>query len=198
MSRAKTENEAVVIPLGLECFRRAPASHHPIVMGFLWVIRPEVFFGYMREDAQGFRLAAFDELHARVIFPGPERIFGRLWRILVLLSNERAGISDQASKQIGPKPAHRQCRSTTGAATHNRSTPRIVRNRNVREGRLYLWVVQNRRHDFVVDESGKAIGQESKALPSFYRQSCPRASACTPGTPPHPKNPTALHSSLVL
>jgi hypothetical protein len=28
----------------------------------------------MREDAQGFRLAAFDELHARVIFPSPERI----------------------------------------------------------------------------------------------------------------------------
>ena len=74
MSRAKTENEAVVIPLGLECFRRAPDSHHPIVMGFLWVIRPEVVFGYMREDAQGFRLAAFDELHARVIFPSPERI----------------------------------------------------------------------------------------------------------------------------
>jgi hypothetical protein len=29
----------------------------------------------------------------------------------------------------------------------------------VREGGLYLWVVQNRRQDFVVDEAGKAIGQ---------------------------------------
>ena len=100
---AKTENKAVLIALGFECFRRAPASHHPIVMGFLRVIRSEVVFGYVCENAQGFRLAAFDELHARVIFPGPERILARLWRILVLLSNERARISDDASKQIGPE-----------------------------------------------------------------------------------------------
>jgi hypothetical protein len=93
--------------------RRALAGHHPIVMGFLWVIRAEVVFGYVCEDAQGFRLAGFEELHARVIFPGPERILARLQRILVLSGNERAGISDYSSKEIGPEPAHGQCRSTT-------------------------------------------------------------------------------------
>ena len=80
-----------------------------------------------------------------------------------VLSNERAGISDYSSKEIGPEPAHGQCRSTTRAATHNASAPRIVRDGNVRVGGLYLWIVQNLRQDFVVDESGKALRIPTKA-----------------------------------
>src|SRR5881296_2627376 len=48
--------EAVVVTPGFECSRGAFAGHHPIVMGFLRIVRAKIVFGNMREDAQRFLL----------------------------------------------------------------------------------------------------------------------------------------------
>src|SRR5215471_12265080 len=104
------KNEPVVITFGLECFCRAPAGHHPIVMSFFRVIRPKIVFGDVRENSQWLLLTVLEQLHSGVVFPRAKGILLRLWTIFVLLSNEGAGIGDQTAEQVQPKPAHTQSR----------------------------------------------------------------------------------------
>src|SRR6267143_2922931 len=64
VTRRKGENESVVVTLCLERSRSALAGHYPVVMGFLQIFRSNIVFGHVREDAQRFLLAVFDQLHA--------------------------------------------------------------------------------------------------------------------------------------
>src|SRR5881396_3253220 len=68
VARGKAKDESVVVTLGLERGRRAFAGHHPVVMGLLRIFRAKVVFGDVREDAQRFLLAVFNELHAGMVF----------------------------------------------------------------------------------------------------------------------------------
>src|SRR5947208_4091917 len=99
VARGKAKYEAVVVTLGLERCRGAFAGHHPVVMGFLRFFRAKIVFGHMGEDAQWLLLAVFNELHAGVVFPRAQRVFGFLCRVVILLINECARIGDQTTEQ---------------------------------------------------------------------------------------------------
>src|SRR5439155_10414291 len=98
VARGQAKYEAVVVTLGFESSRGAFAGHHPVVMGLLRIVRAKIVFGNMREDAQRFLLAAFNELHAGVVFPRAKRIFGFLRRVVILLIDECARIGDQTTE----------------------------------------------------------------------------------------------------
>src|SRR5206468_6781615 len=105
-----------------------------------------------------FLLAVFNELHAGMVFPRAERVLGFLCRVVVLLIDECAGIGDQTTKQIGPKPAHRQRRRATRTAAHDGSAPGIIREGELGVGGFDLGVSQDRRQYLAMNESGQAVG----------------------------------------
>ena len=76
-------------------------------MGFLGIVFAKIVFGHVREDAQWFLLAGFNQFHPGMILPRAERVFGFLRCVVVLLINECAGISNDAAEQVWPEPAHR-------------------------------------------------------------------------------------------
>src|SRR5258708_26010086 len=107
MASAEAEHETLGVTFGFQSRRRALASHDPIVMSFLRIFWAQVVFRDVSEDPQRLPLAILNQFHVRMIFPGAQRIFRYLRRVLVLLSDKGAGIGDDTAEPIGPEPAHR-------------------------------------------------------------------------------------------
>src|SRR5262245_1700838 len=78
------EDKAMVISLGFERRRGALAGHHPVMMRLLRVLGANIILGHMGKDPQRLLLAGFDQLHARVVLPRPQRIAGFLRGIVIL------------------------------------------------------------------------------------------------------------------
>src|SRR5436190_23230033 len=112
----------------------------------------------MSEDAQRLLRTRLNQFHAGMVFPGAQRIFGFLWRIVVLLVHKGAGIGDDATEPIGPEPPHRQRRRAARTASYDGSAPRVLSQSKFWESGFDLGVTQDRWHHFVMDESGEAIG----------------------------------------
>src|SRR5258706_301431 len=91
---AEAENETVTITFRLQRCGGAFASHDPVVMGFLGIFWAEIVFGDVSKDAQRLLRTILNQFHARMIFPGAERIFGFLRGIVILLIHKGAGIRD--------------------------------------------------------------------------------------------------------
>src|SRR5438876_8210065 len=130
-------------------------SLHDALPIFFWAI---IVLGHVSENSQRLFLTCFNELHAGVVFPRAQRIFGFLGRVVILLIDECAGISDQATEQIRPKPAHGQRRRAARTAAHDSPPPGIIREGELGVGGFGLGVVQDRWQHFAMDESGQAIG----------------------------------------
>src|SRR3954462_15064453 len=90
VTRGEAEDEAVGVTLRREGSLGAFAGHHPVVVRFFGIIRSIIIFGNVRENTKRLLLAVLDQLHARMIFPGAERIFGFLGSVVILLINEGA------------------------------------------------------------------------------------------------------------
>src|SRR5256885_17218250 len=76
MPRIEAENETVIVTLGFKGGRRALAGHHPVVLGSFRIVFAQVVFGHVREDAQRFLPAGFNQFHSGMVFPRAERVFG--------------------------------------------------------------------------------------------------------------------------
>src|ERR1051325_10526463 len=125
MSGAAAENKAVMVALRLESGGGAFAGHDPVVMSLLGIFGAQIVLRDMSEDAQWFFLTLLDEFHARVIFPRAQRVFGLLRGIVILLIDERAGIGDDTTEQVRPKPRHRQRSRPARTAPPHGPSPRI-------------------------------------------------------------------------
>lgn len=155
---AEAVDETMVVALGIERFRGALAGHGPVVMGCLRIVGAEVFFGDVGKDAQWFLFAVRDQFHLGVVFPGAERIFGLLRRIVVLLGHEGAGISDDAPEPIGTKPTHRERCGAAGTAADHGVAPRILGEGEAGISGSERRIADHGRQHFVVNETGEAVG----------------------------------------
>ena len=66
----------------------------------------------------------------------PSGILRFFRRVVVLLIDERAGVGDQAAKQVGTKPAHGERRGAAGAAAHHGLSPGILGEGDASDTRL--------------------------------------------------------------
>src|ERR1051326_4427272 len=112
----------------------------------------------MGEHEERFLLSGLNEFHAGMVFPGPQWIFGLLGRVIVLLSDESAGIGDHTTKPVGSKPAHRQCGRATRTATHYRSAPWVFCQSKLWESSFDLHIFHDLWQHLVMHEAGQAIG----------------------------------------
>ena len=128
MAGVEAIDEAMMIAFGIERRGSAFAGHRPVVVRALPDQSGRMsFLGNVREDPERLLLACLDQLHLGMIFPGAEREFRLLRRIVVLLRHQSRGIGNDAPKPIGPKPSHRERRRAAGTAPHDRTSPRIIR-----------------------------------------------------------------------
>src|SRR5882724_1257115 len=59
--RRSAEDVTVVVALGFQGRGSPFVGHHPIVIGFLWIVRPNIVLRDVREDPQRLLLAGFDQ-----------------------------------------------------------------------------------------------------------------------------------------
>jgi len=156
--RGAAEHVPVIVALSGQLLGGAFVRHDPVVIRILGVFVAEVVLGDVRKDAQRFLFAVADQVHAAVIFPRAERIFGFVGCVVVLLVDECSRIRDQSAKQVGTKPADRQRRRPTAAASHDGFSPGVSGKRNSWEDGFDFGIGQHRGQDLIVDESCVPVG----------------------------------------